>query len=405
MSDPAHRPDVDDREDAVTSWNRMMANGAGASISVTEPSPSTEELAVEKEYDRLRIRDEAQTRLRQEKAIAGLVWPESRPTLVDELAIVEPPLPWTIDRLHPTGSNTLLTGKYKVGKTTLVANVLTSLADGVPLFGAYSVDRPTGKIGIWNGELQEAQFRSWLREMGLAHPENVAGPLHCRGYRVALEIPAVADRAVQWLGENEIDFWILDPFGKFYSGEENSNTELRRWCEAVDDIKRQSGVKDLLVVAHMGAQRFAEGEERSRGGTVLNDWADVRWMYHKDGQDRFFEAEGRDVLVPSVKLGYRNSDRRLSLAGGSRTDERLERGMQWVCEFVRDHPRAKTGEIQRNLGHGHKDDRLGWVKEAIWRDYVRTEEGRGNAILHEITDEGRRFLDLRTADGSWKEDS
>ncbi len=396
------KANASEREEARRSWNEAMERG----WPTVTPSPSQLDQAepeIERAYERERARYYGRQRLQDELATTGLVWPDSRPNLGVELAIEEPPLSYTIVQLHPEGTNTLFAGRYKSGKSTLVINAMHSLVDGVPFLGSYHVEAPVGHVGYWNGELTARMGRNWLREKNFQKPER-AVVLHTRGYRLALEVPAVADRAVRWLGENEVEFWILDPFGRFYAGEENSNTELRRWCESVDEIKRRAGVKDLLVVAHMGAQRFAEGEERSRGGTVLNDWADVRWVYHKEPTgERFFEAEGRDVLLPPQKLGYRHSDRSLSLSGMTRADEQTQRAMQYVCEYVKDHPDALTGDIQKG-SRGNKENRLPALKDAKLYGYISAREGRGNAVHHNLTTDGADFLALRTAEGRWRED-
>lgn len=359
----------------------------------------TEEGQLEAEKRRIRIRRRADREVRQEEAVAGLMWPESRPTLADELAIEEPPLPYTIAQLHPAGSNTLLAGKFKAGKSTLMLNLLRSLVDGDLFIGMYPVERPTGKVAYWNGELTDRQWRGWAREAALKFPERACGPLHLRGFRLPLEVPAIQERAVRWLGENEVEFWIVDPFAKVFGAEENSNTDVGRWCEAVDEIKRLSGVKDVVVVAHLGAQSFVEGEERSRGATRLNDWADVRWLLHKDEEgERYFEADGRDVRVPSSKLGFRPDSRSLGLVGGSRSEEKVERGIQWVCEYVSQNPGVTTGAIQSGMKKGHKDSRLGWKDQAVLREYLNVELGPRNANYHRITEKGQQFLSLRTGD-------
>ncbi len=399
-----YQPLVEDRERPY--YDQQEARHSVVSAYSSPPRAPrglrSQEEQLKAEKDRIRLRRRADREVREEEAIAGLRWPESRPNLADELAIEEPPLPYTIAQLHPTGSNTLLAGKYKSGKSTLMLNLLRSLVDGKLFLGMYPVGRLTGKVAYWNGELTERQWRQWAREADLASPERAAGPLHLRGFRLPLEVPAIQERAARWLSENEVELWILDPFAKVFDGEENSNTDVGRWCEAVDEIKRLAGVKDVVVVAHFGRQALAEGEEHVRGATRLDDWADNRWLLTKDKEGvRYFEAEGRDSTVPSSMLGFRREDRYLGIAGGTRAEERVERGIQWVCEFVRDRPGATARAIQ-TMKQGHKDDRLGWRDQAVLRGYIHVEQGSRNSQLHSLTDQGREFLSLRTPEGEWR---
>jgi RecA-family ATPase len=51
----------------------------------------------------------------------------------------------------------------------------------------------------------------------------------------------------------------VDPFARAFSGEENSNSEVGRFLEALDVVKQRAGVKDLILTTHMGRAEFERG--------------------------------------------------------------------------------------------------------------------------------------------------
>jgi hypothetical protein len=150
-------------------------------------------------------------------------------------------------------------------------------------------------------------------------------PLNTRGKLMDLSLAVVQQWTIDWLKSNDVEVWIIDSFTSFYFGEENSNTEVKKWTLGLDMVKDQAGVKEVILVTHEGRAISTEGEEHTRGASAIEGWADVLWTIAKDGEDRFFGAFGRDVDLPQQKLGYRSSDRALSLAGGGRADAKEER--------------------------------------------------------------------------------
>jgi hypothetical protein len=310
------------------------------------------EAEVEAEHRRLRVRDSARKRWDAERAEADIVLPPALLTLRDELAVEDTATEYTISDLHPRGANTLLGAQFKAGKTTLLSNALKSLCDGVPFLGDYPVRPIAGRVAVWNYEVTDSQFRRWLRDVGVQR-DNRAAVWNLRGYRLPLLAPYVEDYCVAWLQEREVEALIVDPFSRAYSGDENSNEEVGAFLEALDVIKRRAGVEDLFLAAHFGRVQLKEGDERVRGATRLDDWADVRWILTKEGDTRYFYAEGRDVLVPEQGLDYDAETRRLLIASGSRHEDRttkkLEKAVRRASEVVANEPGIHAADLRKAM--------------------------------------------------------
>src|SRR4249919_2741336 len=251
-----------------------------------------------------RIRD-AKQHLDDEATTAAFREPPSRLTLTEELSIPDEPITYLIEHLLPTGSNGLLTAQYKTGKTTLVNHLARSLADSESFLGRHPVAKLAGRVALFNYEVDERQFRIWLREVGVANTDAVS-VLNLRGFRLPVLTKAVEDWIVAWLETRNVQVWIVDPFARAFVGSgvsENDNTQVGAFLDALDVIKTRAGVSELILPTHTGREHFEEGDERARGATRLDDWADVRWMLTKDDHEqRYFSATGRDVEVGETAL-------------------------------------------------------------------------------------------------------
>ena len=92
-----------------------------------------------------------------------------------------------------------------------------------------------------------------------------------------------------------------------------------------------------------------EGEERARGATRLDDWADVRWLLTMDNRERrYFAATGRDVSMPEGLLEFDPLARQLKLAasGGNRSAVRDADAERALLEIVKAHHPNGIGSVK-----------------------------------------------------------
>ena len=301
-----------------------------------------------------RARREAKRLLDEEEQARLFRVPPSRLSLVDELAMPIEPITYAIDDLLPAGGNALLTAEYKAGKTSTVNDLVRSFCDGTPFLGRYTVNPAPGRIAVFNYEVGEEMYRGWLRDLGIVNPDRAA-VLNLRGFRVPVTTPSVEDWVVQWLQEREVSFWIVDPFARAFTGcgdNENDNSQVGWFLDALDVIKARAGVRDLVLPTHTGRAEMEAGTERSRGATRLEDWCDVRWVLTKGeipengGQPpRFFRATGRGVEVEESMLAWNEEGRTLAHGGGDRKHVAERDLQQRVLDFLNSHPGASKRAV------------------------------------------------------------
>lgn len=319
--------------------------------------------AVALEVERLEVRRDARLQLAHSDHLKTWREPPSY-SLRELLALPDEPLAWRVADVMPEGSNVLLAAQYKTGKTTMMNELIRSLADGEDFLGTFKVS--PGNVAVFNYEVGQAQYGRWLRDRGIANADSVY-VFNLRGFTLPLSVPLIRDHVVRWLTNHGISVWIVDPFARAFSGagDENNNADVAPFLETLDGIKEESGVAELVMPTHTGRAEFAQGAERARGATRLDDWCDVRWLLTKDDEGaRYFRATGRDVETEETRLEYDPITRGLTLGSGSRPprvarrDARGAYGAQngagsrsgpvedVVLEVLADVPGASAGQIR-----------------------------------------------------------
>ena len=325
-----------------------------------------------------RLRRDARRTLDAEEAAATFRPPTYVASLEDELALPDEDVQYTIEELMPTGTNVVLAAQFKAGKTTLINHLTRCLADGDPFLGKYNVEKR--RVAVWNYEVERNQYRRWWRDVGVQNATAVV-PLNLRGHRMPLIARQIQDWTVDWLQENEIDLWIIDPYARALVGSadsENNNTEVGYFLDTLDVIKERAGVSDLVMPAHTGRGEMETGQERVRGATRLDDWADVRWLLTKDAQDvRYFRATGRDVETDEAQLYYRELNRTLTLSGGSREQVRRAGIDHGVLEVIQATPgmgsAALRNAVRTHLGSVSNDKVTDAVARLVAEGRVRVD--------------------------------
>lgn len=303
---PATGKDLTDHINAGYTLTQLIDQQTIIEQAKTDAANKALQRAIDEERIKQTARDTVRKDIANEQAANRYTLPTYTKTLTDELAITDEPMPWLIQDLWPANANTTLTATFKAGKTTSIITVIKSLADQQPLFNNPSwIPTNPGRIAFWNYEVSPNQIREWIKERNINNTNQIT-LLNMRGTRWPLVTDYAIEHTIQWLKDNNIGTWIIDPLARAFvgCGDENSNQDMGTFLDALDYIKDQAEVANLLIAAHTG-RNAEQGNSRARGASRFDDWADVRWMLNKDDEDmRFFAADGRDVLVAKGALKY-----------------------------------------------------------------------------------------------------
>lgn len=315
-------------------------------------------------------------------------------TALDLLALNRPALVPSLGYLVSEGHNVLIPAPKKVGKTTILENMSNAWTTGASFLGRFEVPTPQ-RVLYMNYELTPEDFDQRVRLMGL--DDEAAKRLYVlnlRGHRVPLTTPTGRDWLVRVARDHHADVLIVDPFGAAYAAaggqSENDNAEARRFLASLDEIKRLAGVRTLVMPHHTGRGEQVEGEERGRGATVLEDWADVILYLTKDRAGvRYLRSEGRATDLPESRLEFDPATTRLYLGTGdvgvNRRLARRAEGARLAAQVVAETPGLKKGDLTDALGLAgltNNDDKSAAIAAAIKDGYVHTHAGIRTAIHH-----------------------
>ncbi len=278
---------------------------------INPSSSAVDDLEQEVDYHlvQLRARQEAKRRFEEEIDQASPI-PTLR-CLTELLAEPDDDAHYRIDRLAPALGRVLLSAQYKAGKSTVVANLLRSLADGNAFLGQFQVTAQAQRAVLIDNELSENTMRRWLRDQGIVNTDRV-DVVSMRGHLRAFNILNERVRA-DWVQRlTGADYLILDCLRPVLDALGlDENHDAGRFLVAFDALLAEAGIGEAVVVHHMG-----HSGERARGDSRLQDWPDATWrlVREKDQPDspRYFTAYGRDVDVPEGRLEFDPDTRRLT---------------------------------------------------------------------------------------------
>ena len=354
------------------------------------PDPATIEAAVERETVRLRIRERARDVVQGERAAERLSTLPDPATLTELQTRPRDRVRWRVDGLLPAEGNATLTAVRKTGKTTMIGNLVASLADGKAFLDRFIVRPVAGTVFILNYEVSEATATEWLRPLDIVHTDRVV-MLTVRGRGVPLLSDAGAEWLITMLRTHDAEVGIIDPAGRAFTSagglNENDNSEVLRFTGRLDEIKTEAGVGELVLPIH-GNRGATEGAERSRGASAWADWPDALWQLTTDENHlRYLSAFGRDVDVSETKLSFDSATRRLIVTGGSRRVERLRLVLDDIIELVGGHPGWTGRAIEQRIvadggGRNAARDALQYLVE---RGQVRADAGPNRSHLHYLT--------------------
>ncbi|HUR74428.1 MAG TPA: AAA family ATPase [Sporichthya sp.] len=393
-------------DDLVRNADEVISAGdevAGNFISAPEnwPDEVPRELAeadqqaayerdVAHELHRMRVREDAARRHRQERATNT---PEPDLVMLDDfLAVEDEPVRYRIEGLWPVGGRILPAAQYKAGKTTLRDNLVRALVDGEKFLDSFTVNPPRGRIVLIDNELDERMMRSWLRDQRIVNTNRVA-VLPLRGKVGSFDIldPDTRARWAKKIQAVDGSVVILDCLRPVFDALGlDENKDAGRFLVAFDTLLDEAGAEEAAVIHHMG-----HTGERSRGDSRLLDWPDVSWRLVRDKAEegevdpsaaRYFSAYGRDVNVPEGLLEYDPNGRRLCLVGGSRRDGKAAEILPFLYDVLWKYPKSSKNAIEKVLvpqGHGQKDIRAA-LALAVRNGVVTTAKGARGADLHSI---------------------
>lgn len=291
-------------------------------------------------------------------------------------------------------STVILFAQAKVGKTTMIFNLIRSLVDEVPFLGKFVTSPVTRNVGFINFELTENQCRDWSLRMGIINTDKVriwnlrglANPFRSK--------ESIEDFALNNVLPADIDTLIIDPLSGAFIGDTNNNDEVKKFFLDLEKFKVLSGVKNLVIVVHAG-----NDESKPRGATTLRDHPDAIWSLSKSKSGtRHFKAEGRDVFVEEGSLIYHPATMELEFSDFNEKHISPSSLKAKILDYISKYPDAKANEIDRAI-KGTKESKAEARNQLVAEGLVNVRLGNRNA-KHFTTASIPAFLESSAENGT-----
>lgn len=231
---------------------------------------------VERELDRLRVREAAQDAWNTEKAERDT--PELQIGDAEEMEeYAEPDQPDLIAGVLKDHGTALFIGKSGSGKTTLALQAAHCLLTGTPFLEAghrpgQEVQKIEGRVGVISHDMPLGLLLNWIK----AYPESDRSRYrvvnaHARGY--PLNVPLMRQKIVKDFRDKAVEVIVVDSFAASFPGDnQNDNDQvLKHYLDLQKFALTEVGARALIVIAHAGKG----SQESARGASAHHDVADT----------------------------------------------------------------------------------------------------------------------------------
>jgi hypothetical protein len=313
--------DLDGKIDRAIEWAKERAwteEAVPAGSTIPDSVPSEYGAEYLEQLNRLRVRDAAQETYKMEKLEREARKIPSGEFLDGTSFLKDRPKtpPWLVDGLVHYEGSTLLAGKYKSGKSTLMLNLIQALTTGRPFLGAFQVPNAM-RVAYADMELGRSLAWRWFEEIPGIRPDNlIYMPRVGQGSQLNVRADVTRNKLARRLRSAGVDVLIVDPLSPVMSAlgiSENDAETVRPLLDAFDILKVEANLKGVILTHHTGHQEA----NRARGATAFMDWPSSFISVIRQGEEqdspRVFRAIGRDVHVPTTQLLFDDKTRELRL--------------------------------------------------------------------------------------------
>jgi hypothetical protein len=227
---------------------------------------------------------------------ALVVSPYPRPVRASDIAEGEP-VAWAVQDLSTAGDFGIVAGEDGALKSAIVQHLSGAVAGGYRAFGRFKAVQ--GPVLFISEEDPAPVIRNRIEAMCRGHGWDLHTVLD------NVHVLAMAEVRLMSLGWKthllglieslDIKLVVLDPWGEFGTGEENSNTDGRNLVQVVRTLLKPTGA-NVIAVAHYG--KPAEGKrprDRIRGNTAFSSASRFTYAVEHD------EA-ARELRITCLKL-------------------------------------------------------------------------------------------------------
>lgn len=279
-------------------------------------------------------------------------------TMAELLSRPSPKTKWIVDGLLPTGGTSLLSAKPRVGKSTLVRNLLVSVARGEPFLGRPTTQTPVAYLCL---EEIESMVKDSFVQLG-ARPDD---PIFV--HMGDVDPRCAADEVADFIKSHGPGLVVVDTLGKFLPILDfNDYGKVNAMMSAVTSLLRQSPETHLMFLHH--SKKSEEGEDNYLGSVAFHGNVDVFFRMFKSGSHHVISARQQryGIDLEQTRLDMDPGTTRLSVSGAPSKEEATDARMTMgLIEALKTGP--KTWRALRDAVRGN-NTHLARIRDGLVSD-------------------------------------
>lgn len=275
-----------------------------------------------------------------DRKVNGSTEPFAAP-MSEKLANVPPDPDWHWEGYLSPGAVTLLAGRPKVGKTTLLFPLIAALEEGRPF-----LDRPTSAQRVLMLSEEREQTLAEKRRIFLGDADPLLLMRHEQGKRTW---PGLIEEARAYCAQHEIGVLVVDTLGTWTGLRGDDESKAGAVIEALEPLMLAAGDGlSVLIVAH---QRKAAGKhgEAVRGSNAITGGVDVIVELERAPEElgkrmRVLRSESRFTATPDELVGELTEDGGY-VAQGEYEEVKRQAEVEEVVRLVEAEPGSTAEEL------------------------------------------------------------
>ena len=209
--------------------------------------------------------------------------------LKDALVEVDPEPDWIIESLLPAGGTAVLSAPGGTGKSTLLVQILATLATGAEVFG-FNVPKAR-RCAFLQCEGSRRIFKNRVQVAigNLGYDVGLPLLIPSRTFTPPLFVSPEFERL---LLEEKAEVCVCDTVGYFFDGDENSNSDVKRLVmRPLSAMGGRTQIATILVHHYGKPSEFRTGRHKTRGASAWIDDVDLAMRLEE------LEGGGKQDLV------------------------------------------------------------------------------------------------------------
>jgi RecA-family ATPase len=209
--------------------------------------------------------------------------------LKDALEEVDPEPDWIIESLLPAGGTAVLSAPGGTGKSTLLVQILATLATGAEVFG-FNVPKAR-RCAFLQCEGSRRIFKNRVQVAigNLGYDVGLPLLIPSRTFTPPLFVSPEFERL---LLEEKAEVCVCDTVGYFFDGDENSNSDVKRLVmRPLSAMGGRTQIATILVHHYGKPSEFRTGRHKTRGASAWIDDVDLAMRLEE------LEGGGKQDLV------------------------------------------------------------------------------------------------------------